>query len=317
MYHVYLSNTSAANVCIACQTANPANPPPAVPVDSNKTSSTGGFTFGAKPMGAGPSPLFGAKPAAESPAPSFGAAAAPFSFGAPKSTFDFGSAAPKAAPTFGVPVAAAPAPAATFGGFTFGGGAPKIEPASPAKPEEEKKPAPFAGFSFGAPKSNGTPTPAIKTETAAVDYSAFVTAPSEAILKVADADKVVAAIDTSDPVPVARFIAKLSRVSSNSTENTAQQIMDRLLKKSFDNQDSVSRLPNELLVAMGLIKSEEKKYKLEVDMSSMLRLLRHAVIQPYFPKTSAAIVATFIKRESPVLSNHVSDCSELLAACKI
>lgn len=316
----YLSNISAANVCIACQTANPANAPPA-PVDSNKSSATpGGFTFGAKPLAPGASPLFGAKPASDT-----FASPAPFSFGAPKSTaFDFGATAvPKATPTFGSPAPAAtfgspaPAPAATFGGFTFGGSVPNITPVSPAKPEEEKKPAPFAGFSFGTPKSNGSPTPAAVTQTVAIDYTTFVTAPTEAMLKVADADKVVTAIDTSDPVFVARFIAKLSRVSSNSTANNTQQIMDRLLKKSFDRQESVSRLPNELLVAMGLIKSEEKRYKPDVDMSSMLRLLRHAVTQPYFPKTSAAIVATFIKRESPVLSNHVSDCSELLAACKI
>ena len=39
----------------------------------------------------------------------------------------FGVPTPAPAATFGAPAAA------TFGGFTFGGGAPKIEPAAPAK----------------------------------------------------------------------------------------------------------------------------------------------------------------------------------------
>ena len=76
-------------------------------------------------------------------------------------------------------------------------------------------------------------------------------------------------------------------------------------------------MTNELLVTMGLIKSEDKDFKPVSDVENMLRLMSHAVSQSYFPPASAKIVSAFVKKDREVLSNKIRDCTDLLNSFQI
>jgi hypothetical protein len=103
---------------------------------------------------------------------------------------------------------------------------------------------------------------------------------------------------------------------SNKTTTASHQIVDSLLANCFA-QNSPSMLTNELLVTMGLIKSEKKDFKPESDVENMLRLMAHAVGQDYFPSSSAKIISAFVKKDKDVLSNKISDCTDLFRSFQI
>ena len=337
-----LSNEKSANKCIACQTANPDAPPEAA--DNNTTDSGTGskFTFGMSNSAVGGF-TFGTQ-AATVPAATGGSG---FSFGPPTSGFSFGNtAAAVPAPVAATPAFSfgTPAPAATpevpSSGFSFGtaapaaaaptfqfgsGAAPTPPPVEKTPAKEEEKPSLFAGFSFGTvPKADSPALEAVQTVGASsavveitVDYPEFVAEPSEAILeKITKPESVAEAVGCSDPVNVASFVGKLSRVMSNKTTNTSHQIVDSLLSSCFA-QNSPSMLTNELLVTMGLIKSEKKNFKPESDVENMLRLMAHAVGQEYFPQSSAKIISAFVKKDKEVLTNKISDCADLFKSFQI
>ena len=343
-----LKNKKEAAKCIACETPNPDAPPQAA---DNKTvsaaSATPTFSFGmTNGGGAGSLSAPGV-----STTPSFGAAstggftfgttsqssavsstAPTFSFGAPANTgaadppssgFTFGApqTTPSATPTFtfGQPATEAPA-------FKFGAGR-EPPPAAEKTPEkDDPKPSLFAGFSFGnLPKQDTALISAVQTvgspsstsTITSVDYKEFVSDPSVSVLEqITTPERVMEAVDCSSATSVASFLGKLSRVMSNNTTNTTHKILDSVLASSFD-QENPSVVTNELLVAMGLIKSEDKEFKPSSDVENMLRLMAHAISQPYFPAASAKIVSAFVKKDKDVLSNKITDCTELFSSFQI
>ena len=325
-----LANEKSAASCIACQTANPDAPADAV---DNKTTDSGSgskFTFGSAGGNTGGF-TFGTGAAA--PAGTGG-----FNFGPPAAGFTFGNTAPAApaaaTPSFSFgapkPAAAAEAPSFTFGSaapatFQFGAGVATPPPPEKSPAKEEPKPSLFAGFSFGSvPKADSPSLGGVQTfgassagAEATVDYPKFVAEPSESILeKITKPESVTEAVDCTNPGTVASFVGKLSRVMSNKTSNTSNEIVDNLLATCFA-QNSHSILTNELLVTMGLIKSEKKDFKPESDVENMLRLMAHAVGQEYFPPSSAKIISAFVKKDKDVLSNKISDCTDLFRSFQI
>ena len=325
-----LANEKSAASCIACQTANPDAPADAV---DNKTTDSGSgskFTFGSAGGNTGGF-TFGTGAAAP-------AGAGGFNFGPPAAGFTFGNTAPAApaaaTPSFSFgapkPAATAEAPSFTFGSaapatFQFGAGVATPPPPEKSPAKEEPKPSLFAGFSFGSvPKADSPSLGGVQTfgassagAEATVDYSKFVAEPSESILeKITKPESVTEAVDCTSPGTVASFVGKLSRVMSNKTSNTSNEIVDSLLATCFA-QNSHSILTNELLVTMGLIKSEKKDFKPESDVENMLRLMAHAVGQEYFPPSSAKIISAFVKKDKDVLSNKISDCTDLFRSFQI
>ena len=330
-----LANEKSANSCVACQTPNPDAPPEAA---DNKAADSGNepkFNFGNASSNSGFT--FGL-PAGTTPA---GTGGGGFTFGPPTAGFSFGNTAP-AAPASATPAfsfgAQKPAatPEAPSSGFTFGTaasaptfqfGAGRAPPPPPEKSPAKEEPAPslFAGFSFGSvPKADSPALGGVQTFGASsagaeinVDYPKFVAEPSEAVLEqITKPESVTEAVDCTDPGNVASFVGKLSRVMSNKTTNASHQIVDSLLASCFA-QNSPSMLTNELLVTMGLIKSEKKDFKPESDVENMLRLMAHAVGQEYFPPSSAKIISAFVKKDKDVLTNKISDCTDLFRSFQI
>ena len=342
-----LKNKKEAGKCIACETPNPAAAPAAVDNKAIDASAAPKFSFGV-PSGTGLStggstPAFGTAGPPQSGGFTFGTTSAPsgnaapsatttpsFSFGAPaptseapKSGFTFGPPQPKpnAAPTFSFGQPAAEVPT-----FQFGTGRDPPTKTEKTPEKEEPKPSLFAGFSFGNVTKQETElisgvqtvgSPSSAQEETSIDYQEFVSEPTEALLEqITSPERVGDAIDCSSACSVATFLGRLSRVMSNKTNNTTHKILDTVLAASF-SQENPSVVTNELLVIMGLIKSEDKDFKPSSNVGNMLRLMSHAISQPYFPDASAKIVSAFVKKDKEVLSNKITDCTDLFTSFQI
>ncbi|XP_065185039.1 ran GTPase-activating protein 1-like isoform X2 [Sycon ciliatum] len=81
---------------------------------------------------------------------------------------------------------------------------------------------------------------------------------------------------------------------------SAEAFSDCLLSSSLSHQHSKvtgDSLVGEILVQMGLLKSEDKIVPRLSDVGGGLVLLRHVAMQAYFPKDAAATLAAFLTKE--------------------
>ena len=296
----YVSNNKNVLSCVACQNPNPNAPKDASKTVENKAPAS---TFS-----------FGMNTATD--------ALAQADLGGVKSTFNFGNTS---TPQTGFKTGLNPS-------FTFGnnntndslfGTAPTISP----EREVDAKPSLFAGFSFGAaapqpPQNNsfsfGGLTFQAEAKTTStlpgIDYKTFVVAPEETILeKITKPECLLPEIEYTNPTVVAKFLGRLSKVMTNRTESHGLLITDCLLKTAFSTTNyTPGDLINELLVTMGLIKSEDKSYKPESDIGNMLVMLGHAVQTDYFPENTAKIISAFIRKDKDKITSQINDCTQLL-----
>ena len=71
-------------------------------------------------------------------------------------------------------------------------------------------------------------------------------------------------------------------------------------------------LANSLLVNIGILKGEDKKYKPPSTLTGPLLVLEHVVKQPYFPKFSRQILTMFMSKPHPLLERCIDAQHKLL-----
>lgn len=81
----------------------------------------------------------------------------------------------------------------------------------------------------------------------------------------------------------------------------AALILERTLAQSEENV--VNLVTNSILVSLGLIKSEDKKYKPPNDITGALIVLEYLVQQSYFPKSAKDMLEIFIGNKGGPLLN--------------
>ncbi|KAH9489033.1 Ran GTPase-activating protein 1 [Bulinus truncatus] len=111
-------------------------------------------------------------------------------------------------------------------------------------------------------------------------------------------------VNASDPDKVVEMITKVSLVVSKNDEAKVKacECADKLLQNLF-NQDpnAAPKVANAILVNIGLLKGEDKKYKPPANIAGALMVLDHIVRQSYFPKLARDIIQIFVSKPSPIL----------------
>ncbi|KAI0234627.1 hypothetical protein LSAT2_015054 [Lamellibrachia satsuma] len=88
------------------------------------------------------------------------------------------------------------------------------------------------------------------------------------------------------------------------TSKAAYECADAIFSTLFQSTDSshlVGAVANSILVSLGLIKSEDKKFRPVSCPDGVLHVLEHAVRQNYFLKGVRDILHIFIARPHPAL----------------
>ncbi|PVD34310.1 hypothetical protein C0Q70_05581 [Pomacea canaliculata] len=138
----------------------------------------------------------------------------------------------------------------------------------------------------------------------------FLSFPSPSKLQQLGFDKVEAmkkaiGTDINDPNRLVETVIKVSLIVSEDDAKTmkaACECADGLLKHAFDNiENAASVIPNAFLVFLGLLKSEDKKYKAPSSITGPLLVLSHIVKQTYFPKSARDTFQFFFSRPHPQL----------------
>ncbi|KAK3099147.1 hypothetical protein FSP39_000136 [Pinctada imbricata] len=116
--------------------------------------------------------------------------------------------------------------------------------------------------------------------------------------------------DISDMEKAVQMFMKVSSVVTQDdmeTKEAACQCADRIMEETIQRNADVAAamVANTLLVYLGVIKGEDKKYRPPSNITGPLLILEHMVRQPYFPKFSREILQTFIGKPNPIL-DHAS-----------
>jgi len=111
--------------------------------------------------------------------------------------------------------------------------------------------------------------------------------------------------DTADVDKVVSMILKVSLVVSKDDEakEKACLCIDGLLQNLFKSNSEVSgtQVANALLVGLGLLKGEDKKFKAPGSIVGPLLVLEHAVKKSYFPPDARTMMQAFISKPHALL----------------
>ncbi|ROT80000.1 hypothetical protein C7M84_001272 [Penaeus vannamei] len=115
----------------------------------------------------------------------------------------------------------------------------------------------------------------------------------------------------------------LMRTGSIATSNNAEvqkavnAATEQLAKAAFaaaQKSDSLSLATNSLLVHLGLIKCEDKKFKLEWDLKGCLIALATIVSSPLFPEQTKSTLQLFLSKPNPKIDVHNQEKHKLMVA---
>lgn len=123
----------------------------------------------------------------------------------------------------------------------------------------------------------------------------------------------------NDPEKAIQAFMKISLVVTPSDEKTkrvAYNCADAVMSKLFRTCDSEAegRICNVLLVNLGLIKSEDKKFRPPSNLQGPLTVLEHVVRQSYFPRAARDMLALFIQKSNPLLESCLAARNSLMCA---
>lgn len=118
------------------------------------------------------------------------------------------------------------------------------------------------------------------------------------------------------------FDMLMRTASIAATDNTkvcesAQAVCGDLARAAFDRaqqQDLSSIATNALLVHLGLIKCEDKSFKLAWDLRGCLIILAALVCTPAFPKTTKSTLQLFLSKPSPKIDCYNQEKHKLMSA---
>lgn len=158
-----------------------------------------------------------------------------------------------------------------------------------------------------------------RTEAKPVTAAEFLQFPSPTKLQNITGDKGREVVNTlgsnaSDVEAVVRTLMKVAVVVTPGDDKSitaACECADALLTRMFnDGGENVGvTMSNEVLVHLGILKSEDKKFTPVTNLNGPLIVLNHVVQQAYFPKISRDILQAFIAKAHPRLeacqSRHV------------
>ncbi|XP_041356902.1 ran GTPase-activating protein 1-like [Gigantopelta aegis] len=108
--------------------------------------------------------------------------------------------------------------------------------------------------------------------------------------------------DVTDVEKVVETVIRISAVVTKDDEKTkhaACECADGLFQEIFKVPENIAIATNALLVQMGIIKGEDKKFKPISDVTGPLLVLEHAVQQSYFPQTAREILLAFVNKPHP------------------
>ncbi|XP_071087260.1 ran GTPase-activating protein 1-like [Haliotis cracherodii] len=102
--------------------------------------------------------------------------------------------------------------------------------------------------------------------------------------------------DAEKVVETVMRVAAVVRQDDDKTKDAATECADVLLEGVMKRKYASSQVANAILVQLGLIKGEDKKFKPMSDISGPLIVLDHVVQQSYFPKLARDILQVFISK---------------------
>ncbi|XP_046569037.1 ran GTPase-activating protein 1-like [Haliotis rubra] len=102
--------------------------------------------------------------------------------------------------------------------------------------------------------------------------------------------------DVERVVETVMRVAAVVRQDDDKTKDAAVECADALLEGVMKRAYAASQVANAILVQLGLIKGEDKKFKPMTDISGALIVLDHVVQQSYFPKQAREILQVFISK---------------------
>lgn len=86
-------------------------------------------------------------------------------------------------------------------------------------------------------------------------------------------------------------------LENDNVKSAAFKYADDLLSKAYNlDSDKALEFNNQFLVIIGLIKGEEKTFKIGVDITGTLLVIEHAVKQPYFRSSTKELLQFFLSR---------------------
>ncbi|XP_042868321.1 ran GTPase-activating protein 1-like [Penaeus japonicus] len=115
------------------------------------------------------------------------------------------------------------------------------------------------------------------------------------------------------------FMRTGSIATSNNGEvqKAVNAATEQLAKAAFaaaQKNDSLSLATNSLLVHLGLIKCEDKKFKLEWDLKGCLIALATIVSSPLFPEQTKSTLQLFLSKPNPKLDVYTQEKHKLMVA---
>lgn len=104
--------------------------------------------------------------------------------------------------------------------------------------------------------------------------------------------------------------------SDEKTKQVATKFADAIMLKLFHSvkPENESRIVNELLVRLGLLKSEDKKFRPPSNLQGPFTVLEHVVRQSYFPKSMKSTLSLFISKSNSSVDNSSEARKSLLQA---
>lgn len=104
-------------------------------------------------------------------------------------------------------------------------------------------------------------------------------------------------------------VSSLSTDQSNEAASAAITCSNHLYKRLFEwahGEDQRSALlDNALLVQLGLIKAEDKKYRPPWNLPACMKALGEARRQSYFPKRTSDCITLFMEKKKELVSQPV------------
>ncbi|XP_063415717.1 ran GTPase-activating protein 1-like [Mytilus trossulus] len=97
------------------------------------------------------------------------------------------------------------------------------------------------------------------------------------------------------------------------TKDSVCECAEKLIEETLKSDHNTgSMLANSILVSMGILKGEDKKYKPPSTLMGPLLVLEHLVKQPFFPKFSREILSMFMSKPHPLLDQSKEARHKLL-----
>ncbi|GBM72050.1 hypothetical protein AVEN_108202-1 [Araneus ventricosus] len=154
-------------------------------------------------------------------------------------------------------------------------------------------------------KAHQSPLPKIthKSPMAKVTIADFLSNPTaESLVALHKAKEDLMSVLPKDPTitDCLELFLKISlvvKLDDDSAKTAASKYADDLLSKAYslDSEDATS-FNNQFLVAIGLLKGEDQKPKVGLDISGPLLVIEHAVKQPYFHASTRNLLQLFLSQ---------------------